>query len=325
MLTPVRKREASYGVGFVAMLPFGIRMLILAGVPAMDEPFDVDDFVKWDVPAEGDAFTEYRQASDLRRRLAADLGTNSVKEPESCTAVLEKGWSEADEPLKQWLAAHREVLAVWRRGTEKEHALNLSPAKLAIDSVIDTIQDQRQLTRLALLESARCIDAGEREEAWRWARAAQRCGGHVTHRGCLIQGLVGVAIHSLSSDALARWAEQPGVTSEQLRAGLAATKSDYSLYESRSNILKSEYLADRNTLTSGKWLSVINDSKSAAIAPAVIKGGLWVVGEPELTLRLFRQVLANQIQEIDKPVATRRKVVSTGIVLLFDPDPAIAR
>ena len=51
---------------FVAMLPFGIRMLILAGVPAMDEPFDVDDFVKWDVPAAGDAFTEYRQAADLR-------------------------------------------------------------------------------------------------------------------------------------------------------------------------------------------------------------------------------------------------------------------
>ncbi len=307
---------------FVAMLPFGIRMLILAGVPAMDEPFDIAEFVKWDVSAEEDAFTQYRRAADLRTRLVADLKVQFPKEPENDTAVFEKGWSEADEPLKKWLQAHREALTVWRRGTEKEHALNLSPDKLAIDSVIDTIQDQRQFTRLALLESARCIDAGELDEAWRWARAAQRCGGHVTHRGCLIQGLVGVAIHATSSDGLARWAEQSGVTSEQLRAALAATKSNYDLYESRSNILKSEYLACRHTLISGKWLGLINDAKSAAVFP-VIRGGLWVVGEPELTLRIFRQVLANQIREIDKPVASRRKIVSTGIAMLFDPDPAV--
>ncbi len=113
-------------IGFLLlMLPFGIRTLILAGIPAMPEPFDVDEFAKWDVPAEEDAFTEYRQATELRLQIAADLRSRSVLDP-NVDAILEKGWAEADEPIKEWLDLHREVLTVWRRGADKQRGRDLS-------------------------------------------------------------------------------------------------------------------------------------------------------------------------------------------------------
>ncbi len=308
----------------VAAVPFGIRLVMLAGVPAMPEPFDVDEFVRWDVPAEHDAFTEYRRAEELRTQLAADLLARAVKEPENSSDVIQKGWAEADEQLKQWLEMHREALIVWRQGTEKQRGLLQSPSHVNIESTLEAVQGLRAFGRLAVYEEARLIAAGQLDEARQWAHAAYRCGGHVSHRGCVIQGQVAVALHAMSTGGLARWAEQPAVTGEQLMAALAATKSDYRLYESRSNILKSEYLAFRHLLLlTGMMGSGDPEETAPSAIVAVTKMGFWVVGEPELTLRVDRQILANQIREIDKPVAARRPVAGAGVALLFDSDPAV--
>ncbi len=306
------------------MLPFGIRTVMLAGVPAMAEPFDVAEFVKWDVPAKEDAFTEYRQAAELRSRIVPPLPAGF--DHDKLDAVWTKEWSEADEPLKQWLDSHREALTVWRRGTEKCHALNLSPEKLAYDSMMPTVQDQRLFARLARLEAARCLHEGKLEEARDWLRAVHRSGGHTTHRGCMIQGLVGAAIHATSAAGMSRWAEQPEVTADQLKQALADVKADYALYESESNMFKAEYLGARNTLLNPNWVDFLGplDAKDSAAIRVATKMGLWVVGEPELALRLFRQILANQIQEVDRPVASRRKVVGSGFAMLFDPDPSVS-
>ena len=237
------------------MLPFGIRAVMLAGVPAMAEPFDVAEFVKWDVPAEVDAFTEYRQAAELRSRIVPQLPAGCVQE--KLDAVLVTGWAEADEPLKQWLASHRETLTVWRRGTEKDQALNLSPEKLAYDSLFPVVHEQITFVRLALLEAVRCMHEGKLDEAWDWLRAGYRSGGHTTHRGCMLQGLVGAALHAMSAAGMSRWAEQSEVTADQLKRALADVRSDYALYESESNMLKAEYLGARNTLLLSKWVDFV--------------------------------------------------------------------
>lgn len=308
------------------MLPFGIRAVMLAGVPAMAEPFDVDEFVKWDVPAEDDAFTEYRQAAELLKRLGPEYPAGF--DPEKLDAILTKGWDEVDESIKQWLEAHREAPIVWRRGTEKGHALNLSPEKLTYDSDIPNVQDLRLLARLAGLESIRCLHEGSLDEAWHWLRAAHRSGGHITHWGIMIQGLYGAAIHATSAVGMSRWAEQPAVTADQLKRALVDVRSDYALYESESNMFKAEYLGARNTLSNSKWIDFVDFVGSPGLSQssgvrAATKMGLWIVGEPELTLRIFRQTLANQIREVDKPLASRRKLVGVGIAMLFDPDPSV--
>lgn len=55
------------------------------------------------------------------------------------------------------------------------------------------------------------------------------------------------------------------------------------------------------------------------------RGFYWVVGEPDLTVRVARQILANQIREVDKPLAERRKLVGAGMAMLFDLDPNATR
>jgi hypothetical protein len=305
------------------LLPFGIRAVMLSGVPAMEEPFDVDEFVRWDVPADDDACTEYRKAAELFSRIRPQ--NQAVISTEQLDAVWAKGWIEADDPVMQWMDRHREALTVWRRGTEKDRCLCVSPGALDFFTEIPTIENQRWFVRLARSESVRCIHEGRLDEAWQWLRAALRSGGHVTHRGCLIQGLQGVSIHSTSAAGMSYWAEQPDVTADQLKRALAELKSDQAIYESESNILKAEYLAARNTLMQSKWAEVLGNGsadESAGVRVAT-KMGLWVVGEPELALRLFRQILANQIREVDKPLASRRKLAGAGIVLLFDPDPSV--
>jgi hypothetical protein len=307
--------------------PFTIRAFMLSGVPVIAEPFDFDEFAKWEVPTEENAFTDYRQAAELHTRLLEDLksqGVVNVREPADYTVFLDQGWSVADDSTKKWLELHHEALTIWRRGTEKTRGRNLSPADFTFNTQLDVIQGMRTFVRLAMIEESRLIAEGNLDEARQWARAAFRSGGHTTHRGSMIQGLVGVAIHAMSSNGLVRWAEQPAVTSEQLKQALADARSDFRLYESRSNILKAEYLMLRNTFTSAKWTEMIAGVDPGQAAAAIpMKMGYWVVGEPELTVRLCRQILANQLPEIEKPLSMRRSVVGTGTAMLFDPDPTV--
>ena len=308
-------------IGLALMLvPFGIRAIRLSGVPLMDEPFDVEEFVKWDVPEAENAFTEYRQAADMRAKIVAAVVARTGTEPNPYDEVSEKGWAAADDVTKEWLEANREVLAVWRRGTEKQHALYISPVEFNVETLLPVVQEMRMFVRLAMLEEARARHEGKFEEAWQWSRAAFRSGGHTSHRGCIIQGLVGIALHAMSTNGMAQWAEQPGVSEEQLKQAIAQIKSDFALYEQESNIFKAEYLMMRNTLLSPSWFQMVNSSELPA---SIMKMGLWVIGEPELTLRLTRQACANQLPELDKPVSQRRKPAGSGIIMLFDRDPAI--
>ena len=314
---------------FVMLVPFGIRMVMLAGVPAIAEPFDVAEFARWDVPANQDAFTEYRLAVGMHERITADLRLRSRTEPTNFDVVSEQGWSAADEPLKEWLELHREALTVWKKGTAKQQGMSQAPDQLTFDSILISIREMRSFVRMAMLEEERCIHEGRFDEAWRWARAANRSGGHTSYRGSLIQGLVGIAIHASSMAGMARWAERPEVTSEQLKSALADVKSDYRLYELPSNVLKAEYLALRNTLRSRSWIQFVDVpsfvDQTSPVTGVAMKMLYWVVGEPELTLRISRHVLANQLSEIDKPLRERRKLASLGLVMLFDPDPAAPR
>lgn len=308
------------------ILPFGIRAVLLQGVPSMAEPFDIAEFSKWDVLESDDAFTEYRRASEQRSKIAGGLQANGRPDPESISAVLQSGWSASDDALKEWLKAYAEPLATWRRGTGRTHGLNQRPDTVSLETVVSIIQDQRFFCRMALCEQAKAQAESRYEESYQWARAAFRCGGHCSHRGCLIQALVASASHAVACRGLQHWSAQAPVTEEQLQQALATARADYELYETRSNILKAEYLAVRNSLASSRWLQVTGTGgaggKDTAMAQ-LMRFGFWTIGEPELSARLFRQMLANQIQEVDKPMAQRRKHAGNGLAMLFVPDPAV--
>lgn len=303
----------------IMSLPFLIRMVMLAGVSDMPEPFDVSEFAKWDVPDEDNAFTDYRLAVEMKEK----LGT--IATPPSFDAVLKDGWAKSDEELLSWMKLQRESLDVWRRGTTKQNARYVSPLDLSFTTLLPVIQEQRMFARLAVLEGYRCLEQGELDDACQWGLAIFRSGGHTTFRGCLIQGLVGVALHSMASNSLQQWAEHPQVTSKQLESALADIRSGEALYEPTSSILKAEYMAVENTLTSGKLGEVIDQSggPNSGFVWMAMKSGAWVIGEPELMRRLYRQMIANHLREIDKPMATRTRLVGSAGIFLFDIDPAV--
>ena len=303
--------------GMIMATPFLVRMVLLSGVSPMAEPFDVDEFARWDIADSDNAFTDYKLATDLKAKVVFS------HIPENVETVINEGWSKADGPLIEWMKANRAALEVWRRGTAKQHALYISPRDLSFTSVLPVVQEQRMFARLASLEAIQSIEKGELDEAFQWARAMFRSGGHTTHRGCLIQGLVGCALHSMAANRIQQWASQPELTSAQLLSARAAIRADNSLYESPSNLLKSEYMAVQNTIAIGNWNQAINTSGvSSEFAASAMRAGYWVIGEPELMLRLYRQVIANQIREIDKPLSQRPRLVGTSGIYLFDTGTA---
>jgi len=314
----------------LALLPFVVRAVFLSSVPAMAEPFDVAAFVGDEIPPAENAFTDYRQAVQMRQRLMQAYQQRSAVEPINQDEVYKGGWEAADEPMRVWLEEHREALAVWRRGTEKQRALDQSPADMTFATLLTEIQEMRAFARLALVDQMRCQHEGDVDEAWRLARATYRSGGHASRRGPMIQGLVGFALHNMAAGGMQRWAEHPAVTADQLRAALVQVKADSALYESESNTLKAEYLVLRNSMTGSNWAGVIGPVIGGplddAIMPAPIAHGfLWMLGEPELTVRFDRQIVANQIREVDKPLSERRKPTGSGFAMLFDTDPTVVR
>ncbi|MEI8382519.1 MAG: hypothetical protein WCJ09_20470 [Planctomycetota bacterium] len=303
----------------IMSLPFIIRTVMLSGVSEMPEPFDVAEFAKWNVPDEDNAFTDYSLAVETK----AKLGT--IATPPSFDAVMNDGWSKSDEELLTWMQMHRESLDVWRRGTTKQKGRYVSPLDMSFGTLLPVIQEQRMFARLAVLEGYRCLEKGELDDAYQWGRAIFRAGGHTTYRGCLIQGLVGVALHSMASNSLQQWAEHPQVTLTQLTSALAAVRADEALYEPTSSILKAEYMTVENTLASGKWGEVMDQSggPNSGFVWMAMKSGAWVIGEPDLMRRLYRQMVANHLREIDKPMAKRTKLVGSAGLFLFDIDPAV--
>ena len=312
----------------LALLPFVVRAVFLSSVPAMSEPFDVAAFVGGDIPPDENAFTEYRQVYEMRKVLKQGLRQNSASEPGNHDDIYKGGWEAADDVMRAWLEAHRPALAVWRRGTEKSRASDVSLSEMTFETAWGTSQDLQEVTPLALVDQMRCLHEGDVDEAWKLARAAYRSGGHVSRGGPWIAGLFSTVIHDMSSEGMQRWAEHPAVTADQLRAGLANVTADFALYESESNILRTEYVVLRNWLSRPQWAGMAGSNFGVPLIDKIVpasaaRGFLWMVGEPELTFRITRQIVANQIREVDKPLAERRQLAGSRMTMLFDTDPAV--
>lgn len=318
-------------VCFFALLPFGFRWYVLSQVPVMAEPFDIAAFVVEPIPDDENAFTEYRQAITMLEALQKPLAARSIQQPRNLNKSEELDWDPADAEMQAWLEEHRAVLAVWRRGTEKDRALAFDLTQVSVNySVINHYFELHKLSQSALAEQARSLHEGNVEEARRLARAVFRCGGHVSWRSTFLNGLLGMTLHEMSFLGIRRWAEHPSVTAEQLRNALAEVRTDFKLYDAESSMMKLEYVALRNTVSRRNVLLDLADT--GVIGPPMNSamrfgraGMLWLNGEPDLILRLLDQITANQLREVDKSVANRRRLLSSNPTILFDSDGDVDR
>ncbi len=169
------------------------------------------------------------------------------------------------------------------------------------------------------MQAERLAHEGDVEAAWSWLLASFRASRHVQQNGVLVQRLVGMAMFFSTADVTRRWAANPEVTAELLRKALAEFREADQLTPSNSVAMKAEYLVLRNTLWEDTSLSELVDAPSGLQSPA-----LFVLGEPELSLKVFQHVFANQLSEIDKPKWSRAPTAA-GKFTLYDLPPGVTK
>ena len=305
----------------LVIVAFGVRMYFLSLVPAIAEPFDVAEFIRVadDIPPEENGGENYRRANEMADQVFAPLlGPSQV-----AYSICELRWSDANESGRQVMDQLRPSLHEWRAGTEKRFGQITPLAEMEWDTLLYVEQRFRFVDRLAAFEASRLEAEGDFEGAWRWYRAVYRCIGHLGRRNILVPRCIGWSMHSFVSDRVASWAENPSVTAEQLRTARADIRAAVAEMGPMSDTLKAEYISFEKSLQRRDWplgmVALPNAAWLQKVYTPTVGPLLWIVGEPELTRRIYRHTLTNQLAEIDKPLHEARPVARTGSALLFDP------
>lgn len=304
--------------------PILVRRWSLSQVPDIGDPFDVAEFCKVDVPADQNAIPVYEAALAMYAAMDSAASEDSEKRGRNPGINFEnrKDTAEEQELISAWRAAHRDALLEWKRGTTFKLARHLPPTE-----VEGSIWSQNhvvvvRMALLARLEAEEWEQRGDMATAWEWHRASFRFSRHLGHKGTLLDRLFGKGVHATAVDDLVRWAEHPSVTADQLRAALDEVRAVFSTSAPWSDVLRAEYVW-LNEQLSKMTLHQLADENRGVFSGEPIwsrQFRLWVVGEPQLLLRLQRQVLANCLEEMDKPLTQRRTPASMS-PLLFQPDP----
>ncbi|MBC8116231.1 MAG: hypothetical protein H7062_17730 [Candidatus Saccharimonas sp.] len=315
----------------VLISPIVMRAWFLSYVSDVAEPFEVKGFYPADLPPAQNAFTHYNEAQrrlwSVREDWFKKRGPQATPSDWKFPRVFVEGLSVLSESEHEWLADQRATLDEWHRGTELPLAQAFTFAEMNGATLLPVHNDRGSFIALARIEALRCEADGDLEGAWGWCRACVRFSRHLNSHGGVVQRLVGSHAHMLTTDGVVRWAEHPNVTATQLREALAEIRAEYAKNAPLSEVMKVEYLFSRQTFATSKWTEkhagVFYSRPAWEERVAVLRRpALWLVGEPDVYLRLRRQILLNQLNEIDKPLAQRPKPVSSA-AFLFDPDPLV--
>ena len=140
----------------------------LNGLPDVGDPEVVAALRSLEVPDGRNAFVLYRRAAEVCRDLSEEEA-KALNDFEKAGWPLD--WRAVDPALKDWLAANREALDLWRAGSERPDALLIRPEELTIETVLGPVQALSSFRRLGLLEAARLEAEGDMAGAWDWYRA----------------------------------------------------------------------------------------------------------------------------------------------------------
>ena len=206
----------------------------LFGLPDIGDPFDLQEFQSFTIPDESNAFVLYRQAADRLKPLV----TTSKEERERI--ALHAAWSKADPIVCRWVEENREVLDLFRHGTERPDALEPALAEKP-DPPWNMTRVFRTFQQLALLEASRLEEKGDTAAAWVWYRAALRATYHMGLRGTIITRLVGQSRASELRRRFSTWAADPRTSPELIRHAIDDVNTCGSLIPSQSYTLKAEY------------------------------------------------------------------------------------
>ena len=304
--------------------PLVTRWFCLWQVPDVALPFDVNSVIRPAVAAEQDAFVRYLSAAQSAGRQSGGWSGVSMRH-----AVDHYG-SDWDDRLDQWLIDNAKPLDEYRAAGEMEQAGGPSLKTADFTTILNVHNDLRNLARLAATEAIRFERLGDLEAAWQMHRANLNGAHHAERPGFAICSLIGTVVRSFACHGIRRWAEDPALTVDRLQAARTEVSIAFSRRTSLEDIAKAEYLTLRNTLSRHDAPNMMypNWNIGGSIEPQLLAGKrvlLWSVGQPELTLRIARQLLVNNADQVDKPRRFRRKAVRTKEQTVYELDPKARR
>jgi hypothetical protein len=305
--------------------PLITRQVCLWQIPDVELPFNVEDVVREEVPAEEDAFVIY---GNVLKLLASG---ESVSVNQDRFTFDNSGLSLED--VAKVMSAHNpEALAEYLRAGEMKRAGGPSLKTATFSVSLSLHQEMRKLARTYNALGVAFEQTGNIEKAWACHRANLQCSIHTEQPGFAICALIGVALRNVSVEGISHWAGNSAVTAERLRTARTEIAREYARRITLFDIAKAEYLSARNTLSTGEAASFqlpIPEGNPSVAAPLIFakRVVLWCIGQPELALRLSRQLLLNNATEIDKPLHDRRHsiLLKDAGQVIFDRDPNTPR
>ncbi|WP_435011508.1 hypothetical protein P12x_002821 [Tundrisphaera lichenicola] len=305
----------------------------LWGLPDLGDPLDLEASGTIDIPADRDAFVEYRHASSMLGRPWPKLAWTKTGE-----ADPDEEWSRADPAWRGHVEANRDALSAWLRGTGRPEAIYHQPRDMTPDTELPVVEDIQGLARLASLEGTRLQEAGDLDGAWAWYLGILQSSRHVGRHGCMIERSIGVRLHELACRRLSTWAADPRVEAGLLREALDGVIAADALTPPASDGVKVEYrlflrvlaehgdkldrsldtvYSDPNGDLSGYWRhwAVPNTARSTARELALL-----LKQERERSLRVARLLAANWLAQVDKPSRLRARMAHHD-PLIFESGP----
>ena len=303
--------------------PVIFRLWSLSQVPDIGDPFDVAEFSKRDVPADQNAILVYEAALTKYDKVNAAVKTDPDQHGRNPGIAFEtrKNTPEERELIAAWRIAHRDALLEWKRGTTFPLAQHAPLATFSSSVWSDIFSQVQRVSLLARLEAEEFEQQGDMAIAWEWHLASFRFSRHLGHKGTLLNRLFGKSVYLSAVNDLVRWAEHPAVKTDQLRDALDEVRSSFSKTAPWADVLKLEYVWLNEQLSKTTLHELAAGGSGLFLREPVLSRQfrLWVVGEPHLLLRLQRQILANSLEEMGKPLTQQRPKVSYS-PLLFQVD-----
>jgi hypothetical protein len=295
-----------YGAVAAIVGLFAWREVNLWGLPDVGDPFEVAAFRLPDVPDDQNAFLLYRKALD-RIRVADPRDLVKMRDAHGGM----RSWS--DPALRGIVAANREALELWRRGTERPDSLDRRDGRLVLLAPQNvTIDGVALLSWLPLIEAARLESAGDLAGAWAWYHALLRSSRHFGRNGAIAHRAAGLDVLTMARGPLLAWADRVGDDAALLRRALEETRAILATTAPDSMALKHEYL-----LTLRDLAGAVEEPVGLAVAgpPSMQALARWPEArrflrhEPERTLRVARLVFANRLSAADRPASRRPQLV----------------
>lgn len=289
----------------------------LEELPDVGEPFDIAQFkARMIVPESENAFEAYHRACSALTGEAIVFGRDPGR-------PMKVHWNTADGPTRDLLAANDEALSLWMAGACRPRAVCFGPGEIGFEReerFSKIAFGLRSIAGLVELKASRLESEGKAAEAWFWHRGLLRSSRHLGMLGLPIERFIGAELHMIACTRIAQWAEAPGVRPDLLKAAIREVAAIHEMTVKDSEVLKVEYLTILRSLDEcDGWIKKYSDLDEAWYP--VERAGAYLRNEPERSLRLARILIANHLDQADKPPEKRARP-AVRLPAIFRPDPS---